>query len=113
MKAQDIFKVISVAALISASSIGSAVQYHTNKNVGQLSSTYDGADCFYFTLAGVGEADPVKPGDPNFAIPRTQYGAKDAYAMLLSAKLTGRAVTVMTRGTISCGYASVAQIFFE
>jgi hypothetical protein len=84
-----------------------------NKSVGMLSSTYDGADCYYFTLQGVAEADPIKPGDPMFAIPRAQYGAKDGYAMLLGAKLAGRTVRVLTRGTIACGYASVAQIMME
>jgi hypothetical protein len=84
-----------------------------NKSVGMLSSTYDGADCFYFTLQGVPEADPIKPGEPTFAIPRTQYGAKEGYAMLLSAKLSGRTVRVLTRGTISCGYASVAEVMME
>jgi hypothetical protein len=80
------------------------------KTVAMLSSTYDGADCIYFTLEGVSEADPVKPGDPTFAFPRSQYGSKDAYAMLLAAKLTGQPVRVLTRGTLSCGYASVAQV---
>jgi hypothetical protein len=80
------------------------------KTVAMLSSTYDGADCIYFMLDGVTEADPVKPGDPIFAIPRSQFGSKDGYAMLLSAKLTDRPVRVLTRGTLACGYAAVAQI---
>jgi len=83
------------------------------KSVAMLSSTYDGADCVYFTLVGVAEADPIKPGDPTFAIPRSQYGANDAYAMLLSSKLTGQPVRVITRGTLACGYASVAQIVMQ
>jgi len=73
-------------------------------------SSYDSADCFYFTLQGVSEADPAKPGDPMFAIPRTQYGAKDAYAMLLAAKISGEPVVVKTRGTLACGYAAVAEV---
>lgn len=81
--------------------------------VSMLSSTYDGADCIYFTLQGVAEADPVKPGDPTFAIPRAQYGSNDAYAMLLAAKLSGQAVRVITRGTLACGYASVSQIMIQ
>jgi hypothetical protein len=105
----------ALAALLSALVSGNACAMldWPNKNVAMLSSTYDGADCIYFTLQGVTEADPVKPGDPTFAIPRTQYGAKDAYAMLLSVKLAGGTVRVLTRGTLSCGYASVAQIMIE
>jgi hypothetical protein len=83
------------------------------KTVAMLSSTYDGADCIYFTLDGVTEADPIKPGDPTFAIVRSQYGSNDAYAMLLAAKLTGQSVRVLTRGTLACGYASVAQVMMH
>ena len=90
-----------------------AMQDWPTKNVSTLMTAYDGADCFYFTLKGVAEADPVKPGDPTFAIPRTQFGAKDGYAMLLAAKLSGSTVRVVTRGTLSCGYASVAWITME
>jgi hypothetical protein len=85
----------------------------SSKTVSMVSSTYDGADCIYFTLDGVTEADPIKPGDPTFAIPRSQYGAADAYAMLLTAKVTGQSVRVITRGTLACGYASVAQIMMQ
>ena len=71
--------------------------------VGMLSSTYDGADCIYFTLEGVSEADPIKPGDPTFAIPRSQFGSKDAYSMLLAAKLADKPVETPDRVTLSCG----------
>jgi hypothetical protein len=90
-----------------------AMQDWANKTVAMLSSTYDGSDCVYFTLEGVTQADPVKPGDPTFAFPRNQFGAKDGYAMLLAAKLADRPVRVLTRGTLSCGYAAVAQIMIE
>jgi hypothetical protein len=101
-----------VAALAVLPVMGLAANW-TDRTVGQLQSTYDGADCIYFTLEGVAEADPVKPGDHWFAIPRTQYGAKDAYAMLLAAKLTGKTVFVSTRGTLSCGYAAVSQVLMQ
>jgi len=103
---------VALAALAAAPTLGLAVNW-LNRSVGQLQSTYDGADCIYFTLEGVAEADPVKPGDAWFAIPRTQYGAKDAYAMLLAAKLTGKTVFVSTRGTLSCGYAAVSQVLMQ
>ncbi len=112
MATKDVTKVISIAALLLMPSIGLAVNWY-NKKVALLQPSYDGADCFYFTLEGVAEADPTKPGDPLFAIPRTQYGAKEAYATLLSAKLTGQTVYVITRGTLSCGYASVSQVWVQ
>lgn len=105
-------RVIAAAVLTAAPALSLAVHW-PNRSVGQLQSSYDGADCIYFTLDGVAEADPVKPGDPWFAIPRTQYGAKDAYAMLLAAKLTGKTVLVSTRGTLSCGYAAVGQVVMQ
>jgi hypothetical protein len=98
----------ALVALAVVPVIGKAVTW--NAGVGTVQSTYDGADCFYFTLNGVTEADPVKSGDPIFAIPRTQYGAKDAYAMLLAAKLADKQLIVVTRGTLLCGYAAVAEI---
>ena len=103
----------AVSALALAPSLGFATVDWPNKNVGRLSAAYDGADCTYFTLQGVSEADPVTPGDATFAIPRTQFGARDGYAMLLAAKISGRTVRVITRGTLSCGYASVAEILME
>lgn len=110
MNVKTALTIFAIAISVCAPSFG---MVWSNKNVGRLSSTYDSADCIYFTLEGVTEADPIKPGDPMFAIPRTQYGAKDGYAMLLSAKLTGQPVFVVTRGTLACGYASVAQILMQ
>jgi hypothetical protein len=86
---------------------------HYNKSVGQLQSTYSNADCFYFILDGVAEADPVVPGNPWFAIPRSQFGSKDAYAMLLGAKLSGQPVTVNTDGTLSCGRATAYAVTMQ
>ncbi len=110
MKTKDVMKVVAIVALLSVPSISLAVNW-PNKKVGLLQPTYDGADCFYFTLEGVAEADPATPGNPLFAIPRTQFGAKEAYATLLSARLSGQTASVITRGTLSCGYASVSQLW--
>ena len=77
-----------------------------------LRSTYDGADCIYFTLVGA-EAGPIKAGDPIFAIPCSQFGSKDGYAVLVVAKTTGQTVRALTRGTLACGYAAVAQLMME
>ena len=83
---------------------------HPPRSVGQLISTFDSGDCVIFTLNGITEADPRVPSTPWFAIPRTQFGAKDAYAMLLSARLTGEAVEVRTSNDIVCGYIRVSHV---
>ena len=68
-------------------------------------------DCVYFTLEGVATADPVAPNNPYFAVARSQYGSKDAYAMLLVAKTTGASVRATTTGATVCGgYAQVSQV---
>ncbi|WP_116809915.1 hypothetical protein [Steroidobacter cummioxidans] len=86
---------------------------HVNKRVLFLQSTSSAHDCFFFVLEGVSQADPVKPGDMWFAFPRSQFGSKDAYAMLLAAKLTDTSVTVHTEGQMACGYASAARIMMQ
>jgi len=100
---------IWIALLIALPSIALATT-HINKTVGSLQSTYSGGDCFYFTLQGVTQADPVAPGSPWFTIPRSQYGSKDAYAMLLAARLSGTLVTVNTNGTTACGYPIATEV---
>jgi len=110
---KSLFKALAIASAVVLPATSNAMLSWENKAVSMLSSTYDGADCIYFTLTGVAEADPIKPGDPTFAIPRSQFGSKDGYAMLLMAKATGQTVRVITRGTLACGYASVAQIMME
>jgi hypothetical protein len=77
-----------------------------------LQSTYIGSDCIYFTLHGVSVADPALPSTGAwFAMPRTQNGSRDAYAMLLTAKVSGLPVRVSTTGAIACGYPQVASIY--
>lgn len=110
---KTILKVAAILAAFMIPATSNAMLSWENKTVSMLSSTYDGADCIYFTLVGVSEADPIKPGDPTFAIPRSQFGSKDGYAMLLVAKTSGQPVRVLTRGTLACGYAAVAQIMME
>jgi hypothetical protein len=71
--------------------------------VGSLQATYSGADCYFFMLVGHAPADPALSTTAWFALPRDQYGAKEAYAMLLAAKLAERSVRVITSGTTVCG----------
>ena len=105
------FVAMLVATLLLAAPIPGETAMWINKTVSQIQSTYVGSDCFYFTLDGVTEADPVLPGAMWFAIPRTQNGSKDAYAMLLAAKLSGQPLRVHTNGTLSCGYATASEVF--
>ena len=86
---------------------------YVDKKVSVLQGFYDGADCIFFELEGVSQADPIKANDPTFAISRTQPGAKDAYALLMMAKVTGVAPLVRTRGNLICGYAGVAEIILQ
>ncbi len=97
-------------ALIALPSGALAGTTWANRTVGQIQGSDSGTDCFFFTLVGVTQPDPVSPS-PWIAIPRSQYGAKDAYAILLSAKLTGQQVRVTTNGAIACGgYATVSEV---
>jgi hypothetical protein len=76
----------------------------------------DSRDCVYFELAGVPQADSnVSGGGSWFAIPRSAPGFKEIYALLLTAKTTGMALTVETTGVAAggaCGvFAGVHQIY--
>ena len=84
---------------------------HHGKRVGYLQPAEITTDCFYFTLEGVTQADPAKPNDPWFAVLRTQSGAKEMYATLLAAKLSGSTLTqVNASGTIVCGYPQATMV---
>ncbi|CAG0955512.1 hypothetical protein ANAEL_00316 [Anaerolineales bacterium] len=113
MKSLNLWKAFAIFAALCVPSTGFSDNNWSGKHVGQLQSTDVNADCFYFSLEGVSVADPVKPDSQWFAIPRTQYGAKEAYVMLLSVKLTGGVVNVATNGTLSCGYATVRAVWLD
>ena len=93
----------------------STQQYSTT--VLQIQSPASTADCLWFTLSGVPQADPILPNNPWFAIPRTQNGFGELYAMLLSAKLSGSTVWVSTTGAAAggaCGgYAGVSWVVLQ
>ena len=79
----------------------------------RIQSSDINADCVYFSLDGVTEADTVNPSVRWFGTPRTQYGARDAYAMLVATKLSGSRVSVQTTGAMACGYAGVRQLWMQ
>jgi hypothetical protein len=80
------------------------------KAVRAIQASGDGGDCFFVWLEGVNQ-----PGSPSFgpwfAMSRTQYGAKDAYAMLLAAKFTGELVSVRSTTTGCGGYAMLNAVW--
>ncbi len=102
----------TLALVLAAASTAGAVN-HAPLPVGQLISSFDSGDCVIFTLQGLAEADPRVPSTPWFAIPRSQFGARDAYAMLLAAKLTGERVEVRTSNEIACGYIRASHVILR
>ena len=48
------------------------LQEYRNATLGTVQATLPDTHCFYFTLAGVSQADPVVSGSPWFAISRNQ-----------------------------------------
>lgn len=67
----------------------------------------DTRDCVFFQLSGVTVADPVTPGVPWFALPKTHLGYKEIVSMLLMARVTGKTITVATSGGLACGHAEI------
>lgn len=101
-----------VVAVFALTGIAESNAAEWTAQVGSLQSTNAGADCFYFALANVSVADPaLGTNNPWFAISRTQYGAKDAYAMLLAAKASDLAVHVGTSGLVCGGFAQATQVY--
>jgi hypothetical protein len=76
----------------------------------------DSRPCAFFSIVGVSEADPIKPGWPWMVIRQDQNGFKEAFAMLLSAKQSGTPIQVNTTGSAvsNCdGYVGVSNLFFQ
>jgi hypothetical protein len=88
--------------------IGLATQ-HSGRQVVQLHSP-DTRECTFFMLTGVAEADPVLPGNPWFAVPKTHVGYKEIVSFLMTARITGESLTVYTAGTTACGHATVSAV---
>lgn len=85
--------------------------------IGQVEAPSYNEDCLWFTLVGVAQADPINPNNPYFALTRTQIGYNETYALLLSAKLSGSTVIVVTTGAVAgggCGgYAGIAGVTLQ
>lgn len=86
--------------------VATAQQTYANQSIGLVQTPTATANCAYFQLIGVAQADPSVPGDAWFAIPTTQNGYNEIFAILIAAKLAGATVTVGTTGAVaggSCG----------
>ena len=104
--------ICAAVALMSVTSVCPATVY-PGKTVATIQAFYYGADCFYFTLVGVVPADDHVSGSPIFAVSRSQPGAKDALAALMTAKVASLTVQVSTTGTAVCGYAGISEVVIE
>jgi hypothetical protein len=108
-------KFFVLVTMLCLSAQATAAVVHTSKLVGQIQSTSKSQDCYWFTLQGVSVADPsvVTDNIAWFAIPRTQYGAKDTLALLLAAKASGTSVSVATPGGVVCGRTEVLYVIAD
>lgn len=104
--------IVSLLGITNASSVNATMLDYLYRTVTNLQAdSYN--QCIFFQLSGVSEANPAVPNSPWFAIDNTQPNAKELYAMLLSARLTDRAIPrVLTNGVTACGYARVTTIEF-
>jgi hypothetical protein len=104
-------KLIMACILIAACTAAGAVD-HLDKTVDTINPNTVASigDCYTFTLVGVSQADPVRPAVGTFALQRTRQSAKEAYATLLAAKVSGTRVMVGTTGQLACGFAEVSYI---
>ena len=86
----------------------------SSKTIAKLQPDHLTDQCYFFSLDGVAEADPVRSGSPWFAVDRNNHpGAKELYATLLTARLTGTPVTVLTTGSMVCGYATISYVVLQ
>jgi hypothetical protein len=94
--------------------VASANETWNNYTVSIVQSPNYNANCLFFQLTGVTQADPVNPNSPWFAILPTQNGYSEIAAMLIAAHVSGINVEVVTTGAAAggaCGsYAGVAFI---
>src|SRR4051794_20860354 len=96
------FAALASCMLAFIPTVASAAQY-SNATVTLIQSATPTADCTYFMLSGVTQADPSVPGNAWFAVPKTQNGYTNIVAMLISGKLAGAQVTVVTTGAVAGG----------
>jgi hypothetical protein len=90
---------------------------YVNATITFVQSPTPAADCLYFQLSGVTQADPIAPNNAWFAIPSSQNGYSGIYAMIIAAKMASAPVSVITTGALAggtCGtFAGIDHIAFD
>jgi len=94
--------ILVLAPYLIESSNSMAADYYA-KGIVAIETPSQAHNCLYFMLRDVTQADPVVPNNPWFAVPATQNGYKEMYAMLLTAWVTGKSVSARTTGTVAGG----------
>lgn len=98
----------SLLALVGITSVPADAANHTNQEVGEVQ--IDRRPCLFLILKNVSQADPAVPGVPWFAIPTGSANYQTFASLVLSAKGARQPVYARTDGTLSCGYATVAEV---
>lgn len=97
-------------ALISGSLVSSPLSAVERSKATVQETLVDSRPCFFFILNGVSEADPAIPNGPWFAIPTSASNYQVMAATVMSAKLSGSSLHVLTDGTKSCGWATASTV---
>lgn len=103
---------LSGAALAFTSIPANASTIHTQKTILEINAP-DHRPCTFVRLQGVTVADPVTPGSPWLALPKTHLGYYESFSMLVTAFTDQIPVTVFTTGNIECGHAEIWRIKYE
>lgn len=101
---------ISVLACVAGmSSAQAALAEHFGKTISLLEAA--DSSCIFFQLSGVTEANPAVPSGVWFGIDKNQGNAKEMYALLLSARISGTSLArVLTNEQLVCGVSKVLAI---
>jgi hypothetical protein len=104
-------KPIFAAAMLMASVPSAWSGEFLNKTINIIHPP-DSRPCTFFILDGVSAADPATPNTPWMALRQSHVGYRENLAVLMSAKLTGRPVQVVTTGAVvpECGHVDVSVI---
>jgi hypothetical protein len=101
---------LAMAGVMTCAAHASAAEWD-NKTIQQFQPDHPYQNCFFFILNGVTTADSSVSTSAWFAVDRAAHpGAEDLAATLLTARITGTPITVVTSGTAACGYAGVSYV---
>jgi hypothetical protein len=96
--------ILLLGSILGISSAEAALVQHFDKTISVLEAA--DSPCIFFQLTGVTEANPAVPSGVWFGIDKNQGNAKEMYALLLSARLSGTSLArVLTNGDVVCGVA--------